>query len=599
MKTVTTYILTSSLIAILTITSFGVYSLDQFQVNAVRKEHEKLETCIRTFWQLLAARGTDFRIVDGNLLAGTYRVNGNCELPDKVQEIFGGVATIFMGDERVATNVLTADGKRALGTRLVGGAYDAIFKRGIPYRGKASILGIPYLTAYDPIRDRTGNIIGVLFVGVKESELQARLDVLKMHLSLTLFGVVTIFSILMVLLTRAMKRVEHANEQQIRFQQQLFDIVEFLPDATFVIDRESRVIAWNRAIEEMTGVRKRDIVGKGDYAYAIPFYNDYRPLLIDLLDKEQERIRRNYATIKREGHTLFTEVFVPSFRNGDSRYFWATATPLFDKEGNPAGAIESIRDITEYKQAEEGRARLESQLHHARMLETFMVRLGHDLRTPLTPLFVLFPLIKGRVADPELLGMVEICCKSAASMKKLVDRAQMLVSLSAAIKAEEVELIVLVSAVDRALADNVDSMTNKHVACHNDIAPSIIVEGVPEQLREIFTNLISNAVRFSPGNGVIRIAAEQLAGTVTVAVHDDGIGLAPAHLERIFDEFFKADDSRHDLNAPGLGLSICKRIVLNHHGRIWAESPGIGKGTTIKFTLNGQCADIHNVKEPC
>lgn len=722
MNTVTKYVLTSSLIAILTITAFGVYSLDQFQVNAVRKEHEKLETCIRTFWQLLAAKGTDFRIVDGNLLAGSYRVNGNCELPDKVQEIFGGVATIFMGDERVATNVLTADGKRALGTRLVGRAYDAIFKRGIPYRGKASILGIPYLTAYDPIRDRTGHIIGVLFVGVKESEFQARLDVLKMHLSLTLFGVVTIFSLLMVLLTWAMKRVEHANEQQIRFQQtlidtipspiffkdaelrylgcnkafsayvglsrddligkkphdlwpkeladsylqqdlallehpglqvyeatvryadgtlrevifnkatfagadgvvaglvgvilditerkdaesatrdayqQLFDIVEFLPDATFVIDRDSRVIAWNRAIEEMTGVSKRDIVGKGDYAYAIPFYNDYRPLLIDLLDKEQERIRRNYATIKREGHTLFTEVFVPSFRNGDSRYFWATATPLFDKEGNPAGAIESIRDITEYKQAEEERARLASQLNHARMLETFMVRLGHDLRTPLTPLFVLFPLIKERLADPELLGMVDLCCKSAASMKKLVDRAQMLVSLSAAIKAEEVERIVLVSAVDRVLADSVDSMTKKHVACHNDIAPSIIVEGVPEQLREIFSNLISNAVRFSPGNGVIRIAAEQLAGTVTVAVHDDGIGLAPAHLERIFDEFFKADDSRHDLNAPGLGLSICKRIVLNHHGRIWAESPGIGKGTTIKFTLNGQSADIHNVKEPC
>jgi signal transduction histidine kinase len=114
------------------------------------------------------------------------------------------------------------------------------------------------------------------------------------------------------------------------------------------------------------------------------------------------------------------------------------------------------------------------------------------------------------------------------------------------------------------------------------------VQAVPDQLRELFANLIANTVRFSPEKGVIRITAEQQAATVTVAIHDDGIGIEAAHLERIFDEFFKADESRHDLDAAGLGLSICKRIVFNHHGRIWAESPGLGKGTTIRFTLNEQ-----------
>ena len=81
-------------------------------------------------------------------------------------------------------------------------------------------------------------------------------------------------------------------------------------------------------------------------------------------------------------------------------------------------------------------------------------------------------------------------------------------------------------------------------------------------------------------------------------MRDEGVGLAPAHLEHVFDEFFKADESRHDLDTPGLGLSICKRIVRNHHGRIWAESPGLGKGTTIRFTINEQSADSrHNAKE--
>lgn len=367
--------------------------------------------------------------------------------------------------------------------------------------------------------------------------------------------------------------------------QQLLDIVEFLPDATFVVDKDKRVIAWNRAIEQMTGVEKKDILGKGDYLYAIPFYNDNRPLLIDLLDQEDESLRRNYMHIKREGHTLFAEVFVPVFRNGDGRYLSATATPLFDKVGNQVGAIESIRDITEYRQAEKERSRMESLLHHARMMETFMVRLGHDLRTPLTPLTTLLPLIRKRVTDRELIKSVDICCKSTASMMMLADKAQLLGSLSATIKSGERERITLYSLVEQSLADCADILYQKNVTCHNEVRHSVVVLVVPEQIKELFTNLISNAVRFSAESGVVRITAEEQNGTVTVAVNDDGIGLDPGHLEHIFDEFFKADESRHDLDSPGLGLTICKRIVQNHNGRIWAESSGIGKGSTIKFTI--------------
>ncbi|MFA7059540.1 MAG: PAS domain-containing protein [Pedobacter sp.] len=722
MKTATKYILMSTFIAILTITLFWGYSLDQYNTYEIRENNERREACIQTFWQLLADKGTDFRVVDGNLLVGNYKLNGNFDVPDKVQKIFGGVATIFMGDERVSTNVLNADGKRALGTRLVGPAYDAIFKQEKSFRGEATILGVSYLTAYDPIRDRTGKIIGVLFVGAKENESLARVTELRINLTLTLVGMVTVFLIFMIMLGRAMKRIEDANENQLRFQQtlldtipspvfykdtacryigcnkafetfigysqeelvgktphdiwpkesadlywqqdmallensglqvyedavihadgakrevifnkasfegadgavaglvgvilditerklaeeatknafqQMFDIIEFLPEATFVVDKDKRVVAWNRAIERMTGVAKQEIVGKGDYEYALPFYGDNRPMLIDLLDQEQERIRRNYKDIKQEGHTLFTEIFVPSFRNGNCRYFWARATPLFDKDGNRDGGIESICDITEYKKTEEERLRVESQLHHARMIETFMVRLSHDLRTPLTPLTILLPLIRKRVADQKLINLVDICFKSTTSMKKLADKAQLLSSLSATIKTDELEPINLISLTEQCIGDCADILAPKNVVCQTDIAPSIIVQAVPDQLKELFANLISNAVRFSPENGVIRITAEQRNATVTVAVHDDGIGLATDHLERIFDEFFKADESRHDLSASGLGLNICKRICCNHHGRIWAESPGIGKGTTLKFTINEQGVDRqHIVTEP-
>lgn len=368
--------------------------------------------------------------------------------------------------------------------------------------------------------------------------------------------------------------------------QQLMDIVEFLPDATFVVDKEKRVIAWNRAIEKLTGLEKNEVIGKGDYVYAIPFYGKPRPILIDLLDEDKEIESHNYTLIKKEGRTLFTEAFVPSFRKGDSRYFWATASPLLDKNGNKVGAIESIRDITEYKQAEEERLRLESRLHHARMIESFMIRLGHDLRTPLTPLTILLPLIRKQVVDPDLLKLVDICCKSAVSMKKLADKAQLLGSLATEIKTGELECVTLASLVELSLADSADIMAQKNISCKNEVAPDIVVNVITDQIKETFANLISNAVHFSLENGVIRIDAKQHNGTVTVSVQDNGIGLHPGILEHIFDEFFKADESRHDLDAPGLGLTICKRIVSNHHGRIWAESPGLGKGTTIKFTIN-------------
>ncbi len=368
--------------------------------------------------------------------------------------------------------------------------------------------------------------------------------------------------------------------------QQLMDIVEFLPDATFVVDKEKRVIAWNRAIEKLTGLEKNEVIGKGDYVYAIPFYGTPRPILIDLLDEDKEIETRNYTLIKKEGRTLFTEAFVPSFRNGDSRYFWATASPLLDKNGKKVGAIESIRDITEYKQAEAQRLRLESRLHYARMIESFMIRLGHDLRTPLTPLTILLPLIRKQVVDPDLLKLVDICCKSAVSMKKLADKAQLLGSLATEIKTGELECVTLASLVELTLADSADILAQKNISCKNEVDPDIVVNVIPDQIKETFANLISNAVHFSLENGVIIIDAKQQNGTVTVSVQDNGIGLHPGILEHIFDEFFKADESRHDLDAPGLGLTICKRIVRSHHGRIWAESPGLGKGTTIKFTIN-------------
>ncbi len=135
-------------------------------------------------------------------------------------------------------------------------------------------------------------------------------------------------------------------------QQQLADIIDFLPDATFVIDREKRVIAWNRAMEEMTGVPKQEIIGQGDHAYTIPFYGKRRLQLLDLLDLDDRELESRYRHVHRKGDRLYAETFANALYGGVGAHIWVTGAPLYNVEGERVGAIEAIRDITAQKQVE-------------------------------------------------------------------------------------------------------------------------------------------------------------------------------------------------------------------------------------------------------
>jgi len=145
------------------------------------------------------------------------------------------------------------------------------------------------------------------------------------------------------------KRAEQVlKESERRFA----DIIDFLPDATFVVNSEGTVIAWNRAIEEMTGVKARDIVGMGDYAYAIAIYGERRPILLDLIFHDDPEVRKHYRHFRKEGSTITAETVLTSPGAGE-RFVWLNASPFYDKDDRITGAIESIRDITGRKRAEE------------------------------------------------------------------------------------------------------------------------------------------------------------------------------------------------------------------------------------------------------
>ena len=161
--------------------------------------------------------------------------------------------------------------------------------------------------------------------------------------------------ILIMAVVRDISHRKLAEEALRKSQERFSDIIDFLPDATFVIDRAGKVIAWNRGIEEMTGVRHRDILGKGDYLYGVPFYGKPRPILIDLVIKNEPDFIKAYNITDRKGNSLCAEVFASCIYHGRGAHLWGSASTLFNAAGNLIGAIESIRDIT-------GRKTLESEL---------------------------------------------------------------------------------------------------------------------------------------------------------------------------------------------------------------------------------------------
>ncbi|HUI40150.1 MAG TPA: PAS domain-containing protein, partial [Methanothrix sp.] len=188
--------------------------------------------------------------------------------------------------------------------------------------------GKTWLTRSNPVKDSDGQIKGIVHVAMNITE---------------------------------RKRAE---EKIAGMKQRLAEVIDFLPDATLVIDRDGRVITWNRAMEKLTGAKADEMIGKGDYEHALPFYGTRRPILADIVLQPDEDFERKYPGLQREGKTLVSEIFIPTFGESGS-HIWAKATPLYNSQGEIVGAIESIRDITDMRRTEEMLERSRSELRIA------------------------------------------------------------------------------------------------------------------------------------------------------------------------------------------------------------------------------------------
>ncbi|HAR97223.1 MAG TPA: hypothetical protein DCR97_14870 [Deltaproteobacteria bacterium] len=149
-------------------------------------------------------------------------------------------------------------------------------------------------------------------------------------------------------------------------EERLMEIVNFLPDATFAIDRKGTIIAWNRAMEEMTGVAAENMLSKGNHEYSLPLYGIRQPALLDLVFGPSREIQNQHRFIKTKGDIILAEADMPL--KGRMRVISAKARPLYDSKGAITGAIESIRDITERIDAEE--ALLASEQRYKQLLDS-------------------------------------------------------------------------------------------------------------------------------------------------------------------------------------------------------------------------------------
>lgn len=199
-------------------------------------------------------------------------------------------------------------------------------------------------------------------------------------------------------------------------EQQLFDTLDFLPDPAFAIDRNGAVVVWNKAMENLTGVDRTGIIGRDDFEYAVPFYDERRPVLVDMAVHDEYRPEDWYDEISRDGDILETEGKITRLKKGKNVYLQFRASPLRDHRGKVTGGVESVRDITDTVIMESALSRTTSALNRIAGIATT------DLSDRLTSLFDTLRECETEISDPAVTRYTRTLRGIALDLGKLVTR---------------------------------------------------------------------------------------------------------------------------------------------------------------------------------
>ncbi|TIH17008.1 response regulator [Marinifilum sp. JC120] len=381
--------------------------------------------------------------------------------------------------------------------------------------------------------------------------------------------------------------------------QRLNDIVEFLPDPTIVIDSDGVVLAWNKAVEEVSGVSKKDMIGRGDYEYALPFYGERRPILIDFaLRDDLEPLTDRYESLERHSEMLYGEVYTPRAFKGLGAYFWGVAGPLRDHSGKIVGAVECMRNVTERRRVENelNRARLAAEAAtHAK--SEFLANMSHEIRTPMNSIIGFGHLMQGADLDPAQRENLDKMMSSADSLLSIIGDILDFSKIEAGkFVLEDVEF-----KLDHVLEKICNMVAVKAELKGIDFVLSVEPEvpftlrGDPLRLEQVLTNLVNNAVKFTEKGEVnLIVSCEEnctAEARIKFIVRDSGIGLSSEEVSLLFNSFTQADASTtRKYGGTGLGLAIARSLVELMGGTVSVESlPGVG--SSFYFTVQLSAAD--------
>jgi two-component system, OmpR family, phosphate regulon sensor histidine kinase PhoR len=279
-----------------------------------------------------------------------------------------------------------------------------------------------------------------------------------------------------------------------------------------------------------------------------------------------------WEQVQRESHVRRFEV---EFPGKNARSFEVSAAILPGRAGGIDGGVFIFHDMTRIKQLENTR-------------REFVANVSHELRTPLTLIkgFV-ETLIDGAKNDPQLSE------RFLQTIDKHTDRLTFLIEDLLTISRLESGQIVLNQqpiqlreVVERVVDDLESRAAERKIALHNEVPAEIEALADADRLQQVLFNLTDNSIKYGRAEGAVWITANKRGdGMIEMCVRDNGPGIPPESVERVFERFYRVDKARsREQGGTGLGLAIVKHIIQSHHGEVWLKSQ-LGAGSAFYFTL--------------
>ncbi|MFP4353474.1 MAG: response regulator, partial [Phycisphaerae bacterium] len=375
-------------------------------------------------------------------------------------------------------------------------------------------------------------------------------------------------------------------------QHQMEDIIANLPDPTFVINLDGQVIAWNHAMEHLTGVRAAEMLGRGEYEYALPFYNQRRPILVDYVLRHQPMDDLSYPSLKWEGRTLIAEAQVCD-EQGRPRYLWGKARALCNAAGQVIGAIETVRDITSMRLTEQEMARARQEAEQAnRAKSQFLANMSHEIRTPMNGILGMAELALATELTDEQREYLTMVRSSGNSLLGLINDILDFSKIEAGrleLAREPFGLYDCLTAPLRALGLQAHE---KGLELLVQISPAVPAGLVGDEMRlgQVLVNLVSNAIKFTDSGHVLlnidRVGGHADRAELLFEVQDTGMGIEADKQQQVFAAFDQVDGSAaRRFQGTGLGLTISAQLVELMGGKIQLQSAP-SAGSTFRFRVD-------------